>query len=761
MDEPARPSSFAARSRAWCTLLPAAILAWPLERTPLADDPFPHLAGAGIAALAALPAAAALVLARGRLHGRAITPIVLLWAWFALGALLGPVVDPFEARRAVVQAGLWVVFFAAGLALWPEDRGLFLRGLLGISIALTGGALSRFLFSGEHELAGVLGNSGLLSQAALPGAVAGAWFAAGRRGTERAAGFAAAALFLAHAGLAPVWAGGGAFALAVLLSAFLARRARADPPLRLRLACVAAGAIVLLPALRLARSALSAESAPVVSGANGSSAASADVGGLAVRLGIWSRIPAVLAAHPLAGLGPGQFRARFPAFRDAREIERSRHGACSRADTEVEHAHQDLLEACAELGIVGGGLFALFVACAALAAHRALLSDDGGRACAGAAGLALLVNGLFHAPLFANPTAATLGLALLGSTRGARPRDGGTRGRTPALAVAAIALVGAWLAWPLVTHGRALAGYVRAAERLVALQAEPPDRPLLGGEIQDAAREARSAVERGLAAAPDSAYARLLDARSAPEQERLATWNAVLEVRPDSAQALEAIGLFHARAGEIEAARVAWERALELTAEEARILENLARMELVDGEPARGLELVERLRARGCLDEGWKRPLGIELVLRGHFATGARLFLERELDALVPEELFAEAGRVPNDPRERELPQRAEALKTLAQILWARTHVARGDFDAAVRSYRQALVSTRLVIPTGAPFVRAELAAAECLAGRAPDASRTLEGLSNDQELQDLPEWARRTLRESALLHGRGLPEHE
>jgi O-antigen ligase len=778
-DDSAPGPGLAPRSLTLLLLLPVALVAWPFFwpfTAPLEDDPYPHVAGAGLLALALVPAALGVALARAPIRWRTLLGVVGLWAWIAAQAFLTAPVDPFEARRAVVHAGLLVLGFAGGFALARGVRRDVLLGLALLSLALTGGALARFFFGNAGHLAGVLGNSGLLSQAALPGAVAGAWLALAPRDGSRAPRHAARALglaaflaFVVHAALAPVWAGALSLALALALAALLER----GPATRRRALLLASAlALALTPVLRIALRARSSappsatpERVAAENAAPLSPAGSADVGGVAVRLFTWSAIPAVVAAHPLLGLGPGQFRAHFPAFRSTRELVLSRHGDCSRADTEVEHAHQDIFQAFAELGLPGGILVALLAGAALLAALRALCSGDAALACAGAALLALLANALLHAPFFANPTAALLG-ALLAGIVARGPDARASREGAAAFGVLGIALpialpialTGAWLAWPLVRHGRALVDYVHAAERIVALQAEPADRPLLGGDLQAAARDARAAVTEALAAAPDSAYARLLDAHSAPEEQGLARWRAVLALRPESTEALEGLGLHHARRGDVEPARAAWERALALSAGQVRIQENLARLELVDGSPERGLELVEGLRARGCLDERWARTLGIELVLRGKAASGARLFLGRELEALVPEELFAAGERVPDDARELELPHRAEALKALAQLLWARAHVDERDFDAAIRSYRQAFLASRLVLPAGAPSIGAELAAAEALAGRPEEARRTLAPLADELDPAELPSWVRRALEDAALLETAAAP---
>ncbi len=726
----------------WLALLPAAILAWPFPPALLEDDPFPHLAGAGIVALALVPSALLLPLSRTGARIRGWLPIALVWVWIGGGCLLGDLSDSFEARRAFVQASSWLVLFCGG-ALVDEQgergRRTFLRGLIAISIALTAGAFARF---DDGHLAGVLGNTGTLSQAALPGAVAGAWFAAAESGAFAVLGLLSALLFAAHAGLAPVYAGGAAFVLVVACCSLCARRARENARVRARLAVLAALASVAIVALRPIELAQTGEAeAP-------SSTASADIGGLAVRLRIWSTITAILAAHPVAGLGPGQFRAEYPAFRDPAEAVLSRHGPCSRVDTEVEHMHQDLMQAFAELGLLGGGLFALFLVLVASSALRALVGTDSSRAVAGAAALALLANGLLHAPLLANPLASAVAFTLFGMLFQERPQlAGGTR-RVLLGAGSLIALVGAGLAWPLVAHGRGLVDYVHAAERLVALDAKPKTTPLLGGELLSAAEDAVRAIARAKKAAPRSASACILAARNEDD----AAWNAVLEVRPHSLEAWEAIGLREARAQHVEAARAAWERALALSASQPRLLENLARLEFLEGDPTSGFEHLETLRESGCLAPRWKQGFGSELVLGGRWEAGARLLLDRELSDLVPEELFARAGE--QDPLE--IPHRAEALRALAHLLWARAQVAAGGHATAVRSYRQALAQSMVAAEGGAPVLRAELAAAELLAGRREDAERTLqeigEGHGGLSDLSGLPAWADQALAQAGLL---------
>ena len=102
------------------------------------------------------------------------------------------------------------------------------------------------LFEGDG---GVLGNSGPLSQAALPGAVVGAWYVATRRGVFWHLGLVAFLLFACHSGLAPVYAGGLAATLALLTSSFLSPWAKDRAQVRRRLGLLTAATVFALFAL--------------------------------------------------------------------------------------------------------------------------------------------------------------------------------------------------------------------------------------------------------------------------------------------------------------------------------------------------------------------------------------------------------------------------------------------------------------------------------------------------------------------------------
>src|SRR5262245_38003247 len=299
-----RPAQSGAGARlALLLLLPGAVLAWPGPGAPLAGDPFPDLAGAGIAALALVPSALVLLAAAGSARPRALLPWALGWTVGLLALVTGRVTDTFEARRALVLAAACAAAFAAGSALGERGKRVLARGLVALSLAWSSWALLRAVFYDPEDLGGVLGNVASVSQAALPGAAAGAWIAASERGRWRAAGVLAVAAFAAHAAAAPVLAG------AVSLAVALAWGAVRGPAQRRGLALAAVVALLSFGGARLF-----ARVGEHGGNAGDPLALSGDVGGVEVRARIWRRVPAMLAASPLLGAGPGQFQAAFPPF---------------------------------------------------------------------------------------------------------------------------------------------------------------------------------------------------------------------------------------------------------------------------------------------------------------------------------------------------------------------------------------------------------------------------------------------------------------
>jgi len=717
---PTTSSPGARRALPGLLLLPAALLAWPLPAV-LADDPFPHLAGAGWVCLASIPTAALLAFAPRREDERVrgLSLLALVWAFVAAWVLARAPADEYEARRALALASAWPALFLGGAMLDAWGRRLFNRGLVLLSILWVGAA---FLSSLEtEELGGVLGNTGPLSQAALPGAVIGAWYVATRRGLFRLLGALACGLFLAHVALAPVHAGGAAFLVVLLASTLLSPWARSRVRVRRSLGILAALAVFVPIALR--GDAPSAESAREDRAqADGEARAGdrGDLGGVEVRLLTWRRIPRLLRDHPAFGVGPGQFQRSFPPYRDPDEIERSRAGDCDAGIPEVDHAHNDYLQGLAELGLAGGGLWVLLLAFAARAALRGLGGADFTTISMSAAALALLVAGCFHSALSFQPASSAIGFVLFGAVL-ARDREhvGLRAGRWIARAALVVALAGALWAVPLVAHGRALAAYV-AFNR--------------AGDAPGAVRALQAVRESH----PGSAPARLLALQIDRSPEAL---DAALLARPNDVNVLAARGFAFAILGETVEARRSWERALELAPGMPIVLRNLTELEYHSRNDARAREYLAALRAGGCATAPWTAAVGTELVLAGRWQAGARVLYDASLEELSPEILFAEADE-----------GRREASRVLAHLAWARDQVADEDYRTAVRSYRQVLAPTKVLAAEGAPAARAELIAAYLLAGRSDDARAESAGFVLDEPTRsELPEWARSELARAGL----------
>jgi O-antigen ligase/Flp pilus assembly protein TadD len=708
-----------ARLLPWLLVLPALLFALPFS--PIAEDPYPHLAGMGLATVLLVPAALCLLTLRARLGVGHLLVATLAWAAL-VSRPLAPVSDTLEARRALLALALAPLAFAGGAALDERARALLAWQLVWASLAWTGVATVGGLAG--KGWAGVLGDTGSLSQAALAGAAIGVSWLVTAHGTRRGFGALAVALFLAHAVAAPVLAGAHTLLAGLLCAAWRGREKR-------RTFAALALATLLAPFAGLALREALGEAPAQLEGAP--SEPSHSLSGLGVRGFVWKASLGLLAEHPVLGVGPGQFEAAFPPHRDPREIELSRHGTCSELDTEVEHAHNDLLLAFLELGLPGGLFFAAALFLAARAALRAFATEE--RAPFALAATALLVNALVHAPLSSNPASAPLAFAVLGAlgANGEGTRRGAWLGALPLLCAAPFA-------FPLITHGTILTDYVRSSRRIEELL-QRPGNPAREAELASEAARSRATLLAAEAAAPDSAQLALLAARFVPPSERVAAWDRALALRPNSTEAWEQSGIELARAGRATEARTRLEYALALSPTHPRILRNLARLEWTQGDALRGAELLERLRAQGCPADEFTRALGAELALDlGLAGRAARLLFDRELGALDPEVLHAESRASEVSSPER------EARECLAQLLWGRAHAAAGNFELALRNYRQAAQrshASRGSERGPAPSYALELAAAEARSNLSDDARRRASATSASAAAwQELPAWA-------------------
>ncbi len=245
---------------------------------------------------------------------------------------------------------------------------------------------------------------------------------------------------------------------------------------------------------------------------------------------IWRKTIEMAVAHPLEGVGPGNFPVEFP--RHERQL------------LAKPHAHNDLLQVLGELGVPGAALFVatLIAAAAGLARRRAAAADRAAR-CHAAGWLAALVvfvvAGLFEVPFMLASTgmlfAMLVGVSGAGVAAAAPAR---VPARVPARARAALALI---VALPLA--GLSLA---RLSSGLYAAQAEAA---LRAGDLPALEQACGRLVALRLGVAhPHALLGRGLLAAGRAEEalaafgraRRLWPWNA--ELAAEESEALLALG---------------------------------------------------------------------------------------------------------------------------------------------------------------------------------------------------------------------------
>jgi len=710
------------RVQAALLLAPVLVCAWPFEGSLLVHDVAPQATGIGFVALALLPSAFLLVVRKAPPSMRALwfllVPLLVAGFWVSVDDST----DTFEGSRVLMH---WVVALhcaLAGASLGTEGRAWFVRGLIATSIAYVSFALS----DGDGAFTGALGNTGSISEVGLAGAVGGAAIAVFSRGFQRVFGVAALCLFLAYTARVPVLAGslGCAIGVGALLLVAL-RRARGAVPVAGLCLVLAVVALVIPLAGRSRANDVSATSPPP--------AIPSATGGVGVRLLVWRGSLAMLAEHPLLGVGAGQFAARFPEHRLQEEIERTTYGRRRAEETEVEHPHNDWLAPWLEGGLVSGVPWTIFLVCALLAARKKLLSADPVDIAVAASAVALLANAFVRAPLLANPASSPLAFALFGIVL-ARAQDPARVFARRAIVVASTLLLAAVSvrAVAFVRHGRALQDVARTDASV---------------------DEVRTANAAALDACPDSVLAlttsaRLSEGRDEASPIVLAEWTKVTEHRPMRIEALLTIGrLLASREPAIAAA--AFERVLRLDPTHPVAIQNLGTLALNAGRVNAGLAYFDALPAHRAPSQEWLERLAALLALRGVDDASDALFLRLDPSTANAgaEQCLAFSKAAELDARDKLV---VEAWKERAQLRWARRHAADGRFADAVRSYRQALRISEIhgIDPRR---TRLETSAALRLAGRADEAAEIAFGIeATPEDLAAVPEWARAPLHEAA-----------
>lgn len=703
----ARPSDVRAGAadvvQAVLALLPALVLVWPFGG-PLEHDFAPRSTGFGLAALLAIPGALFFLLRRTAPSVRGswllAIPLATSVAWLAFGEPL----DTFEAARATLGWALVLACLFLGAA---SDPRMLARGATIIGLCASAAGLA-------SAGAGPLGNAGATSEAATLGAAAGAMLLATDRAAWRIVGAAAVLAFVVHAFRAPVLAGGVSLVIACGVAA-LARRGR-DRQFLTTCAVIALAAVAA-PILQHSATAngatangATANRATANTRAATTAVDTAPTSGVSVRVSVHRASARLAAAHPLFGVGPGQFAAEFPPFREPAEIEASSHGRLQAAETEVEHAHDDWIQPVLELGLPVGLAWIAFALIVLREAWRALRSADTDKASLGAGLVALLVHALARAPITSNAASAVLFAIAAGAILVRRDAAPPTFARRFAV-TGAITVLLAFTprAWSLMRHGFAL-------------------RPLATDDALDPERRER-AIERAAALAPDSVLVRTLEARLAEAFDEAPTsvvgrWYSVLALRPHRIEAIVQLASATARAGQPDSAREALVRALELDPGNPPALQNLASLELMAGDLESGLSRLDRIPAARTPELAWLRGLAARLALAGLDVESAAITAraEPERAGLSPEERYALAKELRG--RLEELP--ANGWEARAHRAWGHQHAEAARWNEAVRSLRQDL---RLCLerPDADPVrVRLALAAALQAGGRESEAREQL-----------------------------------
>ena len=457
-----------------------------------------------------------------------------------------------------------------------------------------------FLFGADTWL---LENSGYDFQVLLPGGVLGLF---SMSGPVAWLGILAFGVTLCYATFTPVV--GGVLVLALLALLACARvwlqRRRGNAASATQPHVAAALALVALFSLLMGSSnepqtgstpdlANAAQAGPVQTTSN-------ETGGAEVRLLIWKTLKPI-ATFDATPFGPGQFQAAYPPLRDPDEIGMSTANHTVPFLTEVEHPHNDTLYLLAEAGPIHAALWLLGLVLIAIWLVRnaagASASDTAGadpniaetlRGPLAAAALAIILAGAFHAPLFANPIMAPLGLCLIGCSLPRLP--------THRSYFRFVGLVTLGLLVPLVNWRMHLVDELPLASVAPDQQRAEVTARNAAGSI---APEWLSAYARQAAALEVGAPQADQAARSDPAVfDARFLWSQVLVARPHNLEALIGAGLAALQTGDWQTAQAEFLQALQLDPAYPPLQRNLKRLAadlIVDGHLDAGLDTLEAL----------------------------------------------------------------------------------------------------------------------------------------------------------------------
>ncbi len=701
-----RPTSVRSVGLALAALLPLVVLAWPGSGSFVRARLEPEIGEAGVVALAALIPIAWLAATRMQRRAPALAAFAFVVALALALRWFGHPTDTLQADRSTVLMLALFSLALVGASLVGSARELWLAGATLVSLTLSIGAL----FDREHRFAGLFGNTGATSEAALGGAIVGAWWFANANGLRRGLGLAALVAYAIFVGLAPVFA--GALSLGVATIALLAN----SREVRMR-----TFAVLLIAAASWG----GGRTLALVERAGGPEAQASNLGGVAVRESIWKHVPAFVADHGPLGAGPGQFRAQFPPYRDSAELALERRAVGSDVETEIEHAHNDWLQGLCDLGWFGGSLWILFLAWTSWNAWCALASSDRIRAAFGAAALALAANAAVRAPVTWNGASAVVFAVAAGAVAASESSNARTSRvlrLAPWIVFVALGLC-APIAVALVAESNALT--IGALDLGAAIDARS-DSPL-----------AWASVARASEAKNDAIRAR-------------AAWSRVLELCPFNLEAWMQLGWNAALRGDVAEARKRWTRARELDPEHPKLARNLLQLALRSNDRA---ELDRELAldaSKNLIDKETRVGLAINAIFEGR-ELGLALLANDDatLANSSSDELVARADSL----RKSGDPVLADALECQGQKGFARDLAVGGPYHDAVRVYRQALRLAKAHGSIAGDPLHFEFAAALALDGHADEARAELgDAKLSAAELAALPSWAGEALFKSGLL---------
>ncbi|MEM1447657.1 MAG: hypothetical protein AAF957_14715 [Planctomycetota bacterium] len=745
----------------WLVLLPFAALAIPGSASPFADAPDTVSIGVAAIALAALPALALATL-RGRGGDAAgLSALVVLFAFATFQT--ERVTDTFGAWRAVLSLAAAFGWTVAGASLGERGRAVVARGAPLVALLLLASTPFSPLWTG------VLGNTGDLSEAALPGAVLGAGAFLAGSGPLAVLALLALGGFAAYAGAVPVFAGvlGLGAALGAGLVGLVATRGEARVAVARRVRLLLIAALIALVAVG-ARTTFTKDGAPADADADGAPASEAveaptvdaptTTGGIAFRRMTWARLPAVVEDHAALGLGPGQFQAGFPPYRDPAELELTSFGRRETTPIEVEHAHSDWLTPFAEYGVLGGLAFALFLLVALYRALRHVLrAEDGTSRDFGFAAVAVLANAAVNANLLYGPLSPLIAFVVLGAVTapiGARVRRPVQDRLGPGIALVAIALL-VPRALSYLEYGEALSE-VRSTRTVLEDGREKIDAVALG-----------PILERARVARPDSPAvleqrALLLRRTSAPLDDQRANLQAWLDIRPFSFAGLLNSGVLEARDGRFAEARDRFLRARALDAGNPGLLRNLVRLGCDRREADEVEDALKDLVERGLDDPAFLRTVAIEEMLEGRIDGVRPLVLHwteamdgRAVDVLDANSL-AQARKRAKEAGDDAL---SDAFFNASCVRFGEDHLAGGTPAQAVTQFRLAYQIARDA-GVDTANLRLRLAASNAAAGRV-EGDRPLlgEGPLRREDYLRLTDAEREALAEAGLLSGQAALE--